>query len=202
MSPNSGFNPGPVVKAESVSEQLRRRRGGRDAVPWRRRDWVFAFLAVPLFSALSLAALEAARHAPLAAIQAAVLGALVGAPAGVLIGTVAIGVLLIFHGFLVKELAESASGLGRKSLRALVLLTALTLEWLGSGIGGALGLVINPAFAFGGTLSPQKTGLGLLGGVSGILAVWLWRRVQWSLFRDWQEPNTLRKGRDNANPHI
>jgi len=189
MSPDDGFNPGPVIKVESVSEQLRRRRGGRDPVPWRRRDWVFAFLAVPLVSALTLAALEAARHAPLAAIQAAGLGALVGAPVGVLIGSVAIAVLLIFHGgFWVAELAESASGLGRKSLRDLILLTALTLEWLGSGIGGALGLVVNPAFAVGETLSPQKTGVALLGGASGILAVWLWRRVQWSLFRNWQDP--------------
>lgn len=193
MCPDSGFNPGPVIKVESVSEQLRRRRGGRDPVPWRRRDWVFAFLAVPLFSALTLAAFEAARHAPLATIQAAVLGALVGAPAGVLIGSVAIVLLLVFgvHGFLGADLAESASGLGRKSLRALILLTALTLEWLGSGIGGALGLVINPGFAVGATLSPQKTSAALFGGASGIFAVWLWHRLKWGLFRDWQDPTCV-----------
>lgn len=197
MSPESGFNSGPVIKVESISEQLRRRRGGRDPVPWGRRDWVFAFLAVPLFAAVSLATIEALRHAPLSVIAAAVLGTLVGAPAGVVIGSVAtvlafvstlLPALVTGHALVVLQLAESVTSLDGRSRRTFLLLFALLLEWLGSGIGGALGLVVNPAFGVGETLSPHKTGVALLGGASGILAVWLRRRVQWSLFRNWQDP--------------
>ena len=188
MTDDREFNRVPMIHVDSVSQQLRRRRGKRKRVPWRRRDLVFAVLAVPVFTALAVAAFEAARHGPRSAILASVLGALIGAPAGVLFGGVALVAFLVAcTGLFGGLIAEAISELDRKSRLALFLLIALTLEWLGSGIGGSTGLIINPGLAFAELGSPLKTGLAWFAGAGGWAFVWLWRRLQLSLFGDWPE---------------
>jgi hypothetical protein len=177
MSEDRGFHVAPAITTESVSQRVRRRSGGRKRIPWRQRDWVFAFLALPVFTAVAVAAFEAARNAPPSAVLASVMGALVGAPAGVLTGGLALVAFLVAGpgGGLV---VEGMSGLGRRSRQALLLMVALGLEWFGSGVGGSIGLIIHPGVALAELDSAQKTAWAWLGGTAGLVIVWLRRRLE------------------------